>query len=134
MFGRSKRVLALDIGSSEIKALEVQDSGSGLTLTGFASTRIGNQNETIYAIKEILRHAGFKSKRTITSVSGRAVIVRYVTMAQMPEEDLKQAIRFEADKYIPLRGRRSRHGHSDPRGYGRGFESARDARLARRGP
>ena len=28
MFGRSKRVLALDIGSSEIKALEVTDSGN----------------------------------------------------------------------------------------------------------
>ena len=102
MFGRSKRVLALDIGSSEIKAVEVSDGGAGLVLSGFASTKIGNQNETIYAIKEILRHANFRTKRTITSVSGRSVIVRDVTMAQMPEEDLKQAIRFEADKYIPF--------------------------------
>jgi type IV pilus assembly protein PilM len=101
MFGRSKRILALDIGSSEIKALEVVDSG-GISLTGFASTKIGNQNETIYAIKEILRHANFKAKRCVTSVSGRSVIVRYVTMAQMPEEDLRQAIKFEADKYIPF--------------------------------
>ena len=101
MFGRNKRILALDIGSSEIKALEVVDSG-GIGLTGFASTKIGNQNETIYAIKEILRHANFKACRCVTSVSGRSVIVRYVTMAQMPEEDLRQAIKFEADKYIPF--------------------------------
>jgi len=102
MFGRSKRILALDIGSSEIKALEVQESGGGIALTGFASTKIGNQNETIYAIKEIIRHAAFKSRRCVTSVSGRSVIVRYVSMAQMPEEDLRQAIKFEADKYIPF--------------------------------
>lgn len=102
LFGRSKRVLALDIGSSEIKALEVTESGSSISLSGFASTKIGNQNETIYAIKEIIRHAGFRTRRVITSVSGRSVIVRYVSMAQMPEEDLKQAIRFEADKYIPF--------------------------------
>jgi type IV pilus assembly protein PilM len=102
MFGRSKRVLALDIGSSEIKALEIQDTGSGIALTGFASTKIGNQNETIFALKEIIRKANFKSKRCYTSVSGRSVIVRYVTMAQMPAEDLKQAIKFEADKYIPF--------------------------------
>lgn len=102
MFGRSKRVLALDIGSSEIKALEIQDTGSGIALTGFASTKIGNQNETIFALKEIIRKSNFKSKRCYTSVSGRSVIVRYVTMAQMPAEDLKQAIKFEADKYIPF--------------------------------
>ncbi len=101
-FGRGKKVLALDIGSSEIKALEVAESGNGVAISGFASTKIGSQNETIYAIKEILRHASFRSKRCVTSVSGRSVIVRYVTMAQMPKEDLKQAIRFEADKYIPF--------------------------------
>ena len=103
MWPRSgKRMLALDIGSSEIKALEVADSGSGIAVTGFASTKIGNQNETIYAIKEILRHAAFKPKRCVTSVSGRSVIVRYVTMPRMPLEDLRQAIKFEADKYIPF--------------------------------
>jgi type IV pilus assembly protein PilM len=102
MFGRSKRVLALDIGSNEIKALEVQDTGSGVALTSFQSTKIGNQNETIFALKEIVRRGNFKTKRCVTSVSGRSVIVRYVTMAQMPAEDLRQAIKFEADKYIPF--------------------------------
>jgi type IV pilus assembly protein PilM len=102
MFGRSKRVLALDIGSSEIKALEVMDTGSGVALTGFQSTKIGSQNETIFAVKELLRKGAFKTKRCVTAVSGRSVIVRYVTMAQMPVEDLRQAIKFEADKYIPF--------------------------------
>ncbi|MCO5170758.1 MAG: pilus assembly protein PilM [Planctomycetes bacterium] len=102
MFGRSKRVLALDIGSSEIKALEVVDTGSGIALTGFEATRIGSQNETIFAVKELLKKGNFKTKRCVTAVSGRSVIVRYVTMAQMPIEDLRQAIKFEADKYIPF--------------------------------
>ena len=78
------------------------DTGSGIAFTGFAITRIGSQNETIFAIKEILRHAGFKTKQCITAVSGRSVIVRYVNMNQMPMEELRQAIKFEADKYIPF--------------------------------
>lgn len=102
MFGRSKRILALDIGSSEIKALEVMDTGSGIALTGFQSTKIGSQNETILAVKDLLKKGNFKTKRCVTAVSGRSVIVRYVTMAQMPIEDLRQAIKFEADKYIPF--------------------------------
>lgn len=102
MFGRNKRILALDIGSSDIKALEVVDSGGKIELSNFACTKIGNQNETIFAIREILRRSAFKTKRCVSSVSGRSVIVRYVNMAQMAESELKQAIRFEADKYIPF--------------------------------
>lgn len=102
MFGRNKRILALDIGSSDIKALEVLDTGGKIELANFACTKIGNQNETIFAIREIIRRSAFKTKRCVTSVSGRSVIVRYVNMAQMAEGDLKQAIRFEADKYIPF--------------------------------
>lgn len=102
MIGRKNKLLALDIGSSEIKAVEVADTGAGIAFTGFASTKIGSQNETIFAIKEILRHAGFKTKKCVTAVSGRSVIVRYVNMAQMPMEDLRNAIKFEADKYIPF--------------------------------
>ena len=70
MFGRSKRILALDIGSSEIKALEVMDTGSGVALTGFQSTKIGSQNETIFAVKELLRKGAFKTKRCVTAQNG----------------------------------------------------------------
>ncbi|MCA8925250.1 MAG: type IV pilus assembly protein PilM [Planctomycetes bacterium] len=102
MLGRNKPILAIDIGSSEIKALEVSDTSRGITLTGFGRARIGSQNDTIMAINELMQQCRFKTKRCVTSVSGRSVIVRYVDMHQMSEEDLKQAIRFEADKYIPF--------------------------------
>lgn len=102
MWGKRKRAIALDIGSSEIKALEVENTRQGLAVTGFAVTSVGSQDETIYGIKQILRHSNFKTKNVITAVSGRSVIVRYVNMSQMPVEDLRQAIRFEADKYIPF--------------------------------
>jgi len=102
VFGRRNRIIALDIGSSEIKALEVQDSGNGVSVLGFAMTSIGGQDETIFAIKQILRDAGFRSKQVVTSVSGRSVIVRYVNMPKMTEEELRNSVKFEADKYIPF--------------------------------
>ncbi|MEZ6184415.1 MAG: type IV pilus assembly protein PilM [Planctomycetota bacterium] len=102
MLGRNKPILAIDIGSSEIKALEVSDTSRGITLTGFGRTRISSQNDTIMAINELMQKCRFKTKRCVTSVSGRSVIVRYVDMHQMSEDDLRQAIRFEADKYIPF--------------------------------
>src|SRR5690606_42008555 len=36
------------------------------------------------------------------AVSGRSVIVRYINMPTMDEDDMKSALRYEADKYIPF--------------------------------
>jgi len=101
-FGKSNRILGLDIGSSEVKAIELQATGDGFAITGFASSKVKTPDEVKFAIKEVYRAGGFKTKRVVTSVSGRSVIVRYVTMLQMGKEDLQSAIRYEADKYIPF--------------------------------
>src|SRR5262245_38207281 len=97
LFGKSNRILGLDIGSSEVKALELQAAGDGYAVTGFAASKVKTPDEVKFAIKEVYRQGGFKTKRVVTSVSGRSVIVRYVTMLQMNREDLQSAIRYEAD-------------------------------------
>ncbi len=102
LFGKQNRVLGLDIGSSEVKALELLGGSDGLSVSGYAATKVNSPDEVKFAIKEVLRKGGFKTKRVVTSVSGRSVIVRYVTMLQMSREDLQSAIRYEADKYIPF--------------------------------
>jgi type IV pilus assembly protein PilM len=102
MFGKQNRVLGLDIGSSEVKAVELTKGGDGYAITGFASSKVNSPDEVKFAIKEVIRKGGFRTKRVVTSVSGRSVIVRYVTMLQMSRVDLQSAIRYEADKYIPF--------------------------------
>lgn len=102
MFGSGKRILGVDLGSSEVKVVEMMETGDGLAITGFEATRINSPDETRFALKEILRHGNFKTKRSVTAVSGRSVIVRYVPLLQMSEEDLQKAIRREADKFIPF--------------------------------
>ncbi len=102
-FGKKNRVVGLDIGSSEVKALELFDGGGeGFAVTGYCSSKVNSPDEVKFAIREVIRKGGFKTKKVVTSVSGRSVIVRYVTMLQMSKEDLNQAIRYEADKYIPF--------------------------------
>ena len=44
----------------------------------------------------------FRTKNVVTSVSGQSVVVRYITMPQMSDGELAQAIRFESDKYLPF--------------------------------
>ncbi len=102
MFKKKNSVVGLDIGSSEIKAVELTDFGESVKITGFGCTRIQPGDDLSVAIAQVLQTSGIKSKRVVTSVSGRSVIVRYITLPYMSEEELKSALRFEADKYIPF--------------------------------
>lgn len=100
--GKKKSILGLDIGSSWVKAVELFDAGVQFQLTGFSMAKVQSQEDVRGAVRDVIRKGGFKTKRVVTAVSGRSVIVRYVTMIQMSDEDLKSAIKFEADKYIPF--------------------------------
>ncbi len=102
MFGSGKSIVGLDIGSHSIKAVEVSRAGTGLALTGVAQVRVNSPEKTVEAIQETFAAGGFKTKRVITGVSGRAVIVRYIPMSNMPDQDLRRAVAYEAEKYLPF--------------------------------
>lgn len=102
LFGRGKSILGLDIGSTAVKAVELSLSGGGLVISGMGSAEIDSPETVGDAVQLVLREAGIKTKRTVSSVSGRSVIFRQVSMMQMGEADLRQAVEYEADKYIPF--------------------------------
>jgi type IV pilus assembly protein PilM len=92
----------LDVGSSVVKAVEVSLEGPEPVITGFSRVEIPPGGSPADAVATVFREGKFKTKRVVSSVSGQSVVVRYVPMAKMPEADLKQAIRFETDKYLPF--------------------------------
>ncbi len=102
MFGKSRSILGLDIGSNTIKAVELSQEGERFVITGYGQMEIPSEETQRDIIREVLGTYGLKAKRVVTAVSGRSVIVRYVSMLKMSEEDLQNAIKFEADKYIPF--------------------------------
>ncbi len=101
MFGSTKMVVGLDVGSYSVKAVALQPSGDRLTLQGYAQARIGTQ-EPVEVIRKVIDQLGLRPKRMVTSVSGRSVIVRQVETPRLPSDELKAHIAYEADKYIPF--------------------------------
>jgi len=97
-----KSLIGLDIGSRSIKAVELTREGHGFVMTGYGQTEVHSEEQRPDAILEVLRDNAFHTKRVVTAVYGKSVIVRYLSMAKMPDEDLRNAIRYEADKYIPF--------------------------------
>lgn len=103
-FGSKKRrqLIGLDIGSSTVKALEYTEYGDRLVITAFNQRPLESRDMTAETVRECILEGEFHTKDVVSSVSGRGVVVRFVNMTKMTEDELESAIRYEADKYIPF--------------------------------
>ena len=98
---RIRSLIGLDIGSKAVKAVELTWSG-GLVITGFGYAELPAPDAVADTVARLFQENEFHTRRVVTAVSGKSVIVRYLTMFKMSPEDLRNAIRYEADKYIPF--------------------------------
>ncbi len=102
MFRKSKSIVGLDVGSTVVKAVELTLDGSEPVVTGFARVEIPPGGSQAEAVATAFKEGKFRTKQVVTSVSGQDVVVRYVPMMKMTDAEVKQAIRFETDKYLPF--------------------------------
>lgn len=98
MPGRDKFLYGLDIGSHSIKLVKLKALKEGLQLCAFYCEPTGkNTLESLNKIRE-LSGAGTAN----ISISGPAVLLRYVNFPKMSESEMKHALKFEAQKHIPF--------------------------------
>lgn len=100
--------IGLDIGTSSLKAVQIKSMPNGIFIENMTEAKYAPGNDAqeresniVGAVKDVIK----KQKSTgevITGVSGRFVIIRVVQMPYMEEHELKEAVRFEAEKYIPF--------------------------------
>jgi type IV pilus assembly protein PilM len=104
--------VGLDIGSSAVRAAEVDVDGDRRILRRFAQVGLppgavidGEVIDT-HAVSEALQRlwgeGGFSTKRVIVGVSSQRVIVRPAEVAAMSAEDFRLALQFEAQELIPI--------------------------------
>ncbi len=111
-FAKKKNAIALDIGSSYIKVLEVSQGRNKLQATALGIQKLPpeaivdgalmNSNEIVSAIKELLARNKIKTREVVTSVSGHSVIIKKITLPSMSREELNESIQWEAEQYIPF--------------------------------
>ncbi|MCE5313630.1 MAG: type IV pilus assembly protein PilM [Armatimonadota bacterium] len=102
--------VGIDIGSSCIKAVEIEPTGRGWELTNAAVTPtpseaikegvITNIVDVSQEIRSLLKEAGIRATGAICAISGSQVIVRQVQFPKMPEATLRKSIKYEASKHI----------------------------------
>ncbi len=112
LFGGSKTVVGLDIGSSSIKAVELKKSKGEVEVAHLAieplasdivvDSMIVDQGSVSSAITKIFNESGIKTKNVATSVSGHSVIVKKITIPTMDDSELAGSITTEAAQHIPF--------------------------------
>lgn len=96
--------LACDFGKSIILFLEAEKSSSGIKLLKFQKlVRPEEKEKEAQVLKEAFEAGAYGSRKIRISVKGQGVIVRFVPFPQMKPEELRNAISFEIDQYIPFK-------------------------------
>jgi type IV pilus assembly protein PilM len=110
--GKSKSLVGLDIGSSAVKAVELRKKGNGYELVNLGMETL-SQDAVVdgaimdalsvsSAIQKIFTDGHIKTRNVATSVSGHSVIVKRVTIAAANEQELYNAVQYEAPQHIPF--------------------------------
>ena len=112
LFGRKKTTVALDIGSGLIKLVQISHGSGEPVLTKVATTQVVDdaivEGEVMDkgivadAIRGLLASSGIKTKRVVTAVGGRDVIIKKITMDRMKEAEAREVIRWEAEQHVPF--------------------------------
>src|SRR6516165_2746704 len=97
LFGKKQSLVGLDIGSHTIKAVELEGDSSKT----YKLMRWGISALLTDAISNLLESRGIRSRNVVAAVSGRAVIVKKITMNRLSAEDAQQAVYWEAEQHVP---------------------------------
>ena len=85
-----------------VKAVELSLLGSEPVLTGFGRAEIPPGGSVAEAVSAALATLRGRTTRCVSGVGGQSTVVRYISMLPMTREELLQAVRFEADKFLPF--------------------------------
>ena len=109
----SKTIVGLDIGTSSVKLVELKKTNDRWKLMAMGIMDIPresldaknpDQQRLVVAdtIKRTYEKSGIKIKKVTTALLGESIIIRYVKMSFMTEEELRKTISKEAEQHIPL--------------------------------
>ncbi len=111
-FSKKSEPMALDIGSTFIKLVQLKGTKGNYQLVKFGMVplpaevivegAVMDAGRVVDAIKELLAAQQVKTKEVVLSVSGSSVIIKRISVADMSEDELAESIKWEAEQYIPF--------------------------------
>ncbi|TSC91794.1 MAG: type IV pilus assembly protein PilM [Parcubacteria group bacterium Licking1014_17] len=121
-FFGSNKILGVDIGTSSIKVVEMSKSSGRYKLENYGIIEVGrsgeamneaiqtagakqprlSEDEAAGGIIEILRRTGITTRDAVLSIPSYLTFSTVINMPYVSEEELANAVSFEARKYVPV--------------------------------
>ncbi len=111
-FRRTASLVGLDIGSSAVKAVELDQTGNGYRVSAIGSEPLPPHSivegafrdapAVAEAIRRVFDRTRIKTREVVVSVPGTAVMVKKITMPLMSDDELAESIHWEAAQHIPF--------------------------------
>lgn len=111
-FFKKNEVVALDVGSSSIKLLQLKQVKKGWELAklgigylppeAIVDGSIIDSMTVTNTIASLVKDENVRTKDTISALTGHSVIIKKVSLPAMTEEELGESIQWEAEQYIPF--------------------------------
>jgi type IV pilus assembly protein PilM len=108
----NKSMVGVDIGSSSVKAVELQGKNGDFQLVslGYESLQpdsvvdgqIMELNSVSNAIGNIFNEHKIKTTKVAAGVNGHSVIVKNIVLPQMSQEELQESFAWHAEEHIPF--------------------------------
>ena len=104
--GPRKSHLGIDIGRHTIKIVELRSTPRGMDLVHHAlsPTPPGGFQVPVLAaqLKEMLQEGRIKTKQAVVGLAGKGVAARRLSLPNIPEEEVQEAIRWQAGELFPF--------------------------------
>lgn len=114
LFYRKVPCIGLDIGEHSIKVMEIRNAGKSYEIVNFGiiptppgvmeGNRIIDEEGAVSALRNLADRIQADGARVAMAVSGDNVVIRSISVPVMPDNELAEAVRFEAEALLPLNG------------------------------
>ncbi|RJR27394.1 type IV pilus assembly protein PilM [candidate division WWE3 bacterium] len=105
-------IVGLDLGKNNFRAIELERKKEGLTVNRYAvyeNPKLNFESEStddreIYAnsLKDFFAEVGFSTPYVVVGLDETYIYMRIIKFPQMSDKDLRNAVNYEAEQYIPL--------------------------------
>ena len=109
---RSPALVGLDIGSSAVRAVELETTRTGRRVVAAAAAPLPRDavadgaildgDAVAGAVRGVFDAHPFRTRAVAASLSGSDVLVRTITVPRMSDSELDESLYWEIDQYVPV--------------------------------
>ncbi|HZK18875.1 MAG TPA: pilus assembly protein PilM, partial [Clostridia bacterium] len=112
LFANRGTFVAVDLGSTAIKIAKIRYSNDEAAIRelykfpipeGMLSSWLSGEDDSLNGVLEkAVSDLNLKGNQVVTTLPGGKVITRHIQMPSMPNRELKRALKWEANRLIPI--------------------------------